>query len=178
MIAEELAPFIVPVDSIRLDEENARAHPPRNLAAIRSSLERFGQRAPVVCRADGTVIAGNGTLMAARALGWSEIAAVTFFAGEVDEAGLLARAYAVADNRSGELAEWDTEALGLTLQALDGLVCWSDLGFQEAEVERLVRRVTPSGERLEGEEPEGSETPGDWFRCPRCAHAWKGDPRP
>lgn len=52
----------VPIDSVRPDPRNARRHGPPNLAAIRASLEAFGQQKPIVVDAEGIVRAGNGTL--------------------------------------------------------------------------------------------------------------------
>lgn len=123
----------VKVDRLVPDPENARTHSPENLEAIAKSLEHFGQRKPiVVARAsDGSnrlvVIAGNGTLEAAIGLGWSELAVA-----EVPEEwdADRARAYAIADNRSAELAEWDKVQLASALVDLDA-VGWNikDLGF-------------------------------------------------
>jgi len=58
------------------DENNARKHSEVNIAAIAESLKQFGQRKPIVVTQDNRVIAGNGTLEAARFLGWEEIAVV------------------------------------------------------------------------------------------------------
>jgi len=63
----------VSIDSLSLDPANARLHSPRNLEAIKSSLRRFGQQKPIVVGANNVVRAGNGTLQAAKALGWKEI---------------------------------------------------------------------------------------------------------
>ncbi len=64
----------VPVGALSLDPANARKHGTRNLEAIAGSLRQFGQRRPLVCRraaGQTMVIAGNGTLEAARSLGWT-----------------------------------------------------------------------------------------------------------
>lgn len=61
---------LVPIDSISLDPANLRRHPTRNLAAIVESLKRFGQQRPILVDAAGIVRAGNGTLMAAKQLGY------------------------------------------------------------------------------------------------------------
>lgn len=74
--------------------------------AVGRSLARFRQRKPIVARVDGTVIAGNHTLQAARALGWPSLAAVF-----VDDDDDTARAYALADNRTAELGGYDEQAL-------------------------------------------------------------------
>jgi ParB-like chromosome segregation protein Spo0J len=98
-----------------LDERNARAHSDRNVSAIARSLQTFGQRKPIIVH-KGTVIAGNGTVMAAVSLGWDSIAVTRTPAKWTMQ---QARAYAVADNRTGELAEWDSAELLATLQELD-----------------------------------------------------------
>ena len=84
-----------------LDPANARKHPERNLEVIKSSLRDFGQRKPIIVRRDGMIVeAGNGTLAAAKALGWTQIAAVV-----VDDDALTATRFGIVDNRSAELAE-------------------------------------------------------------------------
>jgi DNA modification methylase len=134
------------IDSLRPDSRNARKHGARNLATIRASLEQFGQRRAAVVRSDGTVLAGNGMLEAARALGWSELS-VTVVPDEWSDEE--ARAYALADNRTGELAEWDVAVLDEHLVELEvaGLDIEA-LGFEP-----------PKREQVEVEEDEVPETP-------------------
>jgi len=59
----------VSVDALKFDEHNARTHNKKNIDATAASLEKFGQRKPIVVMPDMTVIAGNGTLTAALKLG-------------------------------------------------------------------------------------------------------------
>ena len=63
----------IEVSELVSDPANVRKHDNRNLEAIKGSLLRFGQQKPIVINAKGVVIAGNGTLNAARSLGWSQI---------------------------------------------------------------------------------------------------------
>jgi len=58
---------------LSLDPANVRKHDRRNLDAIKASLRKFGQQKPIVVDTKGIVLAGNGTLTAAKELGWSEI---------------------------------------------------------------------------------------------------------
>ena len=104
---------LVPIDSLQFDPANVRKHGEKNLATIKASLQRFGQQKPIVVDANGVVRAGNGTLAAMKALGWKEVAIV-----RSPLAGAEATAYAIADNRTAELAEWDEDALAQTLAAL------------------------------------------------------------
>ncbi len=124
-----------PAADLRLDPNNARAHDERNLMAIANSLSRFGQQKPIVVAPDGTVLAGNGTLAAAKHLGWEQIAAIT-----TDLDGAEARGYAIADNRTSELAEWDFVRLSEELQALPPDV-FQTLGFDEKEMRRIAHEA-------------------------------------
>jgi hypothetical protein len=106
-IAEQLRPLAFPCSALTMDPANARRHPEPNLEAIKASLRVYGQRKPVVVnRRTGTIEAGNGTLQAALALGWSHLAVVY-----VDDDPMTAAGFSIADNRTAELAEWDREAL-------------------------------------------------------------------
>ena len=113
-IAVPLRHLAVPIAALNLDPSNARKHDEKNLSAIKGSLARFGQRLPRVVQKQGNIVrAGNGRLLAAKELGWTHIAAVV-----VDESEVEVTAYAFADNRTSELAEWDDEALAKFLQSL------------------------------------------------------------
>ena len=62
----------VPVDSLHTDPANARTHDERNVAAIRASLEQWGQAEPLVVQGSTRkVIGGNGRLVAMKAMGWT-----------------------------------------------------------------------------------------------------------
>ena len=93
---------IVPIDTLSADPSNVRKHGDKNIAAIKASLKRFGQQKPIVVDGNLIVRAGNGTLQAAQELGWDEISVI--------QSGLAPSelvAFAIADNRTAELAEWD-----------------------------------------------------------------------
>jgi site-specific DNA-methyltransferase (adenine-specific) len=102
------------IDDLDLDPRNARKHDEKNLKAIVDSLELFGQRKPIVVWGR-TVVAGNGTMVAARSLGWSEISIARV---PDDWSSDQVKAYALADNRSAELAEWDEQVLASQLLEL------------------------------------------------------------
>lgn len=114
-IAEDLHPFAVPIDSIDFMDKNPRTHSDEGQEAIQKSLARFGQVKPVVLASDArTVIAGNGTLQAARALGWTHIAVV-----KTRLEGGEAKAYAIADNRTTDLSAFDMDVVEDILKELD-----------------------------------------------------------
>lgn len=106
-IVESLRPLAEPVERLELDPRNARKHDEANLAAIAASLKRFGQRRPIVVnRVNGQIEAGNGTLLAARQLGWTHLAVVWVEDDPSSQTG-----FSLADNRTAELARWDQEML-------------------------------------------------------------------
>lgn len=149
-IAAQLRTLAVPVESLRLDERNARKHSEENLRAIVFSLSRYGQQKPIVVDRDGVVIAGNGTLAAARSLGWSWIAA-----SRTDLAGEEAKAFAIADNRTAELAEWENETLATILAELPKDTM-EGIGFSEKDFAQLLAGITPT--IVEDEVPEVEAT--------------------
>ena len=144
----------IPCADLHNDPANVRKHGDQNLAAIKASLARFGQQKPIVVNADGVVIAGNGTLMAARALGWQTIKAV-----RTNLAGSEATAFAIADNRTAELAEWDDAALQQQLAAIaiDDDELLAATGFDEKELAKLAAANAP--EVTEDEVPEAPADP-------------------
>lgn len=136
MIAEALKPLSVPIAGLHLDPANLRLHGEKNLEAIRASLAAFGQRKPIVVQRHGMIVrAGNGTLVAAKSLGWTEIAAVV-----IDDDNATALQYAIADNRTSELAEWDDDALAAVMADMDADVR-RHLGFTDEDLRDLLDGV-------------------------------------
>lgn len=120
------------------DPSNARSHSQKNLDAIKGSLAKFGQQKPIVISKDNVVLAGNGTLLSAKDLGWTEIGVIRSAL-----AGAEAVAYAVADNRSGELASWDDDVLSRTLAALkEDNFDLDAIGFDAKDLEQWLKSPT------------------------------------
>jgi site-specific DNA-methyltransferase (adenine-specific) len=94
------------------DPTNARTHDEKNLSAIEGSLKEFGQRKPIVITQDNIIAAGNGTVEAAKRLGWTEMDVVRVPA---DWDADRIKAYALADNQTAELAEWNPEVMAAQL---------------------------------------------------------------
>lgn len=127
--APALHPQLVAIADLNLDPNNARTHDARNREAIRNSLVAFRQRKPIVVnRRTMRVEAGNGTVEAALEAGATQIVAVF-----VDDDAETAAAYAIADNRTAELAEWDVEQLAATIGDLPD-VEWNELGWSSEEL--------------------------------------------
>jgi len=149
-----LARLAVRIGRLHEDAKNARLHGARNISAITASLSTFGQQKPVVALRDGTVVAGNGTLRAAKQLRWDRLAVVWFDSREEARA----RAYALADNRSAELASWDVPILQDILADLktEGYDINQTLAFSDADLQGLLASFEHANppELVEAEVPE------------------------
>ncbi|QXN95263.1 DNA modification methylase [Nocardia iowensis] len=126
------------VDRLRTFEGNPRRG---NVDAIAQSLEVTGQYRPVVVN-EGTltgrtleVLAGNHTLLAARQLGWEELAV-----GIIDVDEQTARRIVAADNRTADLGDYDHTALFGLLDGLDDL---AGTGYSTEDFDKLVAEIIP-----------------------------------
>jgi DNA modification methylase len=131
------------------DPSNARKHKEKNIEAIKGSLLKFGQQKPIVVNDKNIVIAGNGTLEAAKALGWDKLNVVRSGLDKLHQT-----AFAIADNRSSELAEWDIDVLGKSLDALEDDFDLEGLGFDEEDIAKLTPQVSAPGLIDDDELPE------------------------
>lgn len=102
------------ISDLRNDPKNARKHSAKDQQAVIESLRRFGQQKPIVIDSVGVVRCGNGVLMAAKKLKWTDIACVV---SDLSDADLLA--YAIADNQTALLSDWDEDQLAAALNEID-----------------------------------------------------------
>jgi DNA modification methylase len=132
-IAEDLRPFAVPIDSLVLDPANARDHGEANRASVRSSLTERGQTLPITVRlASRVIMTGNCTVEEMLALGHTHVAALFR-----DYTEAQAAAWAIAHNRTAELATWDYRQLGETMAAFPE-VDWLAVGHEANELEAIL----------------------------------------
>jgi ParB-like chromosome segregation protein Spo0J len=171
VIANDLLGLVVPTGELRPMPGNPRRG---DVEAIARSLQAFGQRKPVVALRDGTVIAGNHTLLAALHLGWSELAVV-----RVDDDETTATAFALADNRTAELGDFDALALAALIQqvqqadeALLSAISYSDVDLQEllnSPAAQGVGDLAPPDEFTSYDDDLDTA-----YRCPACGYEWSG----
>lgn len=106
--------FLIPIDELVFDPDNAQVHPIENINAIKKSLKEHGQDQLIVVReVDNVVCKGNGRLRAAINLGWTHIAGV-----RVDEDRLASIRRSIADNKTGSMSFADDEQLEKLLREL------------------------------------------------------------
>lgn len=127
----------VEINAIKPWDKNPR----KNAAAIKEvagSIKRFGFSSPIIARrADGVIIAGHTRYAAAQSLGLDKVL-VRFM--DLDPA--QAKALALADNKLGELADWDAPMLAEVLRELNEEdVDLDGLGFDGQELETMLQEM-------------------------------------
>lgn len=95
-------------------ERNAKKHGEEQLEKLKASILEFGFLTPCLIDRNFNIIAGHGRVMAAKELGLEKVPCV-FIEGLTEE---QRKAYILADNRLGELGEWDMELVMDELTAL------------------------------------------------------------
>lgn len=134
-IVPDLDAYRVSLDSLKLDPKNSRVHPAENLEDIKASLTAFGQDQLIVFRQDThEIIKGNGRWQAMKDLGWTEAAAIG-----VDDDATKATARSIADNHSSDSSNFDENALALQLKDLLGTEWEKYTGFDQDEVDDLLK---------------------------------------
>ncbi|MCB2186263.1 MAG: ParB N-terminal domain-containing protein [Deltaproteobacteria bacterium] len=103
-----------PIDKIRPYPNNPRVIPEAAVDAVAASLKAYGFRQPIVVDEEGVVIVGHTRLRAAAKLGMDKVP-VHQVEGWSEE---QKRAYRLADNKTGEAADWDIKTLDDELRAL------------------------------------------------------------
>lgn len=150
-VSESLWPIVVPIDGIRTLGGNPRRG---DVEAIMRSLATFKQRKPIVVRTStNEVIAGNHTFMAAQKLGWSHIAVVW-----VDDDDTTAQAFALADNRTAELGDYDSEALASMIADVqrEDAKLLEATSYTDADLQALLDEISATPDTDEPAAPEPS----------------------
>ena len=136
MITEKRELKNVPLADLIPYARNPRKNDPA-VQRIAASLKEYGLvKNSIVVDEDMVLITGHTTTKAMQALKWQTAPEVTQAFGLTEA---QKKAYRIADNRLGELAEWDEELLALEIEDLKDLDFDLDLsGFDEKEIEKIT----------------------------------------
>ena len=160
----------VAVASLRPWAKNPRKNDPA-VKAVADSIKRFGFGAPLIARREnGEIIAGHTRLKAAITLGLTEVPVRYLDLSEAE-----AHALALADNRVGEIANWDGEALAEVLRELDASgASIGGLGWDSSELDALIDKVSVQDVKWkEFDETIGEDAPsGREVKCPHCGEVF------
>lgn len=122
------------VDSLVPYARNSRTHSEDQVAQLAAAMREFGFTNPVLIDENGGIIAGHGRIMAARAVGLSEVPCITL-SGLTDA---QRRAYVIADNKIALNAGWNDEVLREEMRALADADYDLDLtGFDDDDLAEL-----------------------------------------
>ena len=105
------------INDLQNDPKNARKRTDRSAKLIKQSLEQYGAARSIVIDENNRILAGNGTIAGAKAAGIKNLKIVEANGDEIiavkrsnltedQKVGL-----AIADNRTGDLSEWDIDML-------------------------------------------------------------------
>lgn len=132
------------------------------VTAVAASIREFGFRQPIVVDTDGVIICGHTRYKAAQQLGLEKVPVHT----AKDLTPEQIKAYRIADNKTGELAEWNFDLLPIELGEL--ATCEYDLsllGFNQEELAKLMDPGVQEGLTDPDEVPEppdeATTKPGD-----------------
>lgn len=116
------------VQSMKIDEVKPYPNNPRNnddgVEAVANSIREFGWQQPIVVDKDNVIIVGHTRYKAARKLGMKEVPVVV--ANNLTPEQV--KAYRLADNKTGELTDWDMSLLDDELGDIAD-IDMSDFGF-------------------------------------------------
>lgn len=113
--------------------ENPRMND-RAIDAVAESIERFGFNVPILCDQELRIVAGHVRWKAAKKLGMGSVPVL-----ELQLSDAQRKAFSIADNRTGEIAEWDYPALAEILKELESEeIDLLSLGFDNGELQALL----------------------------------------
>jgi hypothetical protein len=112
-----------PLKDIRPYGRNPRKND-EAVKGVAASIREFGFLVPLVIDRNHEIVAGHTRYAAAQSLGMKEVPCV--IADELTEDQI--KAFSLADNKVGEMAQWDMDLLPLELQEI--MMPMTDFGFQ------------------------------------------------
>ena len=126
--------------SLVLDPDNAMTHNAQNLAAIGNSLNQFGFRKNAIAVREGTrvVYAGNG-IVTYCLRNEIPVCPVVWIPESMSEEE--AKAFALADNQSAKLSEWDQEVMLQNLEEVAKQFSPDSLGFDDEEIAQKLSEL-------------------------------------
>jgi DNA modification methylase len=152
------------ISDLKFDHKNARKRTDSSARLIQESLQRYGAARSIVIDEDNRILAGNGTIEGAKALGLTKLKVVEAAGDEIiavrrsglsedDKVGL-----ALADNRAAELSDWDAAMLQQLSEEHD-IAPW----FEQEDLDALLQEAEQL-EPVEGntdpdEVPEAPDDP-------------------
>lgn len=121
--------------------------------AVAASIREFGFKVPIIIDKDGVIVAGHTRLKAAEKLGMKTVPVIR--ADDLTDEQV--KAFRLADNKTGEIAEWDFEKLKEELNEIQA-IDMEEFGFMVNEIAKMKEKT----------EEDGDEKELKKIFCPRC----------
>jgi DNA modification methylase len=152
------------ISDLKFDHKNARKRTDSSARLIQESLQRYGAARSIVIDEDNRILAGNGTIEGAKALGLTKLKVVEAAGDEIiavrrsglsedDKVGL-----ALADNRAAELSDWDAEMLQQLSEEHD-IAPWFDQEVLDALLQEAEQLEPVEGNTDPDEVPDAPVDP-------------------
>lgn len=141
----------LPIKDIKPYENNPRKND-KAVDYVVASLEAFGPQAPIIVDRDYVIIAGHTRWKAAKKLGYTDFPCV-IAESLTDE---QVRAYRLADNKTGEFADWDEAKLDEELAKILDIDMESfgfDLGGDDEDEDKYTFKVNIPQYEITGDQP-------------------------
>lgn len=153
-----------PLQWLRPYENNPRNND-KAVDPVANSIKQFGFKVPIVATKEGEIINGHTRYKAAKSLGLETVPVI--IADDLSEEQI--KAFRLADNKTGELAEWNVELLYGELDELDGfdmtLFGFEDIDFSLDDFEEDEKET---GEEVDIDSEEKPKVEyGDIFQLGR-----------
>lgn len=129
-----------------------------------NSIKEFGWQQPIVVDKNNVIVVGHTRLKAAKQLGLTKVPVV--IADKLSDEQV--KAYRLADNKVGELAEWNFSDLNFELQELSDFFDMTDFGFSESDID-LASTWEDTGS-LDDYEPPTESAVDPQCKCPKCGY--------
>lgn len=120
--------------------------------AVANSIREFGFKVPIIVDKDNVIVAGHTRLKAAEKLGLETVPVIR--ADDLTEE--QATAFRLADNKTGEISQWDFEKLEeeLSLLSMQGGLNMADFGFPKNE--EYISNFFEEGAQTKNPEDDGT----------------------
>ena len=126
-----------PLERLKPDSKNARKHSQAQINALVRVILAFGFLVPILIDEIGRILAGHGRYSAAKTIGMAEVPVLQV--NHLSEAEK--RAFAIADNKLGDLSTWEPKILGeqfVAIAEIDPCIDLRITGFGTGELDQLM----------------------------------------
>ncbi|MHC4537727.1 MAG: ParB N-terminal domain-containing protein [Planctomycetota bacterium] len=125
----------IDVSTLKPWEDNPRIND-EAVDAVAKSIASFGFNVPILCDQQFAIIAGHTRWKAAKKIGMRSVPAIVLQVSEAER-----KAFAVADNKTAELSDWDYPKLRKVLEELKRKkIDLPSLGYSKSELQALLAR--------------------------------------